>query len=217
VAEVVLIPSVLAGAVGAGIEVARPEGSMLFLGGGSSCEVAVFSLGEVVSLKSRPGAGVELYERVARYFSQQCGLVIAMETAAEIVTSLIDLSSERRHRRADVWGRDGRSGEVRQARVDEDELVQVALPVVSAMLNLVPEVLASCQAEIVADVAERGVHLAGGLAGIVGFRERLASVAQVMVTVPDEADLVVLRGLAEIMRQPNRSSYSEMVELQGKS
>lgn len=215
-AESLLIPSVLAGAVGAGVDITQPEGSMIFQGGASSCEVAVFSFGEMISYRSRPVGGRDLVERVMRYFSESCGLVISSETASEIVVSLVDLSPERRNRRADVWGRDSRSGEVRQVRVEEDAFFHLALPPVDAMVDLVPEVLSVCQAELVADIAERGVTLIGGLALLAGLSARLASSAQVKVMVPADPDLVVLRGLTEILRHAGHATYDGILEQQGR-
>lgn len=203
--EILLVPATLAGILGAGIDPTVAEGSMVLLMGASFIEASIFALGESAAQHSIQAGGNDLSERLIKHLLDSYGVVVSLEVAEEIVDNLLDLSQVSPSRLADVWGRDGKTGEAKQARITEAEVIRLGVPLVQGYFEAAVTTLAHCQPELVADVGSRGIHLIGGCSNLPGVGAALVQRCNVNVTIPKAPETAVVRGLAEILRKQPKS------------
>lgn len=211
--EVVLVGSTLAALLGCDVDPSAPEGVMIYCAGASQTEASIFSLGEMVSYAAGEGAGDLLAERVVRLLSDRFGVVVTQEVAEEIVANLIDLGSEHKTRQANVWGRDAKSGAAAQARISELEVTDCLQPVLDSLYRVATTTLSNCQAELVSDVASRGVFIVGGCVNMSGFGQQFVKHCNVNVTIPKSPELAVVRGLVKILRGDSRVTQRGFLEM----
>ncbi len=171
--EVHVVEEPMAAAIGAGLPVHEPVGSLVVDIGGGTTEVAVISLGGVVTAVSERVAGDELDDAVVQHVKKQHGLLLGERTAEAIkegVGSAFPLPDEPV---VEIRGRDLVSGLPRSVVVPAAEIRQALEEPVLSIVDAVRATLDRTPPELVSDVAERGVVLTGGGALLKGLDERL--------------------------------------------
>ena len=174
--EVVLIASSMAAALGSGLPVMEPIGSMVVDIGGGTSEIAVFSLGGAVCSTSIPIAGDQMDQLIAEYIQERHGLLIGDRAAAMLKHQIGSATKPRRPTVATVAGRDERSGVPKQIELHGDELQQVLAPAVDAITEAIRETLAATPPELAGDILDRGILLSGGGALLSGIDRKLRSI-----------------------------------------
>jgi rod shape-determining protein MreB and related proteins len=180
-----LIEEPMAAAIGAGLPVAEPYGTMVVDIGGGTTEVAVLSLGGIVVWESLRLGGYEMDEALVRHIDTNDRLLIGPETAetAKIACgSAVTLDDELE---TDVAGRDRMTGLLRRTRLGSNEIRNALEPVIEAITEAVVRTLESTPPELAADISTRGIVLAGGGGLLRGFDRRLAAETSVPVTLAD--------------------------------
>ncbi|HIE51578.1 MAG TPA: rod shape-determining protein [Armatimonadetes bacterium] len=157
-----VIEEPMAAAIGAGMPVSEPVGSMVVDVGGGTTEVAVISLGGIVTHRSIRIAGDEIDEAIASYMRRTYNLLIGERTAEEIkmeIGSAFPLEQEDAY---SVRGRDLVSGLPRSITVTSTEIRDAIKEQVVAIVDAVKATLETTPPELAADIMERGIVLAGG-------------------------------------------------------
>jgi len=159
-----LIEEPMAAAIGAGLPVTEPVGSMVVDIGGGTTEIAVLSLGGIVHARSLPVGGFAMDEAIAAHVRRAHNLLIGEETAErikkEIGSAAPPLNGDRRT--MEIRGRDLVSGVPQRVLIDEREVADGLADSVGAIVRGVRLVLEDTAPEFAADVVDRGIVLAGG-------------------------------------------------------
>ena len=189
----------MAAAIGAGLPVQEPVGSMIVDIGGGTTEVAVISLGGIVINHSIRTAGDEIDEAVIHYARREHNLLIGerMAEAAKIAAgSAYPLEEERQ---VTLRGRDLVTGLPKAVEVSSVELREAISGPVTLVVELVKLALEETPPELVADIMQNGITLAGGGALLAGLDRRLAVETRMPVTVADDPLTCVVRGTGRIV------------------
>jgi rod shape-determining protein MreB len=180
-----LIEEPMAAAIGAGLPVADAQGSLVVDIGGGTTEVAVLSLGGIVVWESVRVGGYELDEAIVRYVQERANLLIGLETAeaAKIAAGSAWQLPERLE--TDVAGRDRVTGLLRRTSVDSDEVRSAIAQPLDTIVDTVRRTLEATPPELAADVATRGIVVAGGGALLRGIERLLSSETGLPVVIAD--------------------------------
>lgn len=197
--EVYLIEEPLAAAIGARIPVQDAKGNMIVDIGGGTTEVAVISLGGVVTSRSLRIAGDEMNEDIVDFARDNFNLLLGEKTAEEIkiaIGSAIELEKRLSH---PMRGRDLVSGLPKEIIID-DEVVRLAISKsVRAIVDAIKSTIEEAPPELVADIIEKGIILAGGGAQLRGLDRIISGSTQTKVYVADDPLTAVVRGTGVVI------------------
>jgi rod shape-determining protein MreB len=180
-----VIEEPMAAAVGARLPVSEPIGSMVVDIGGGTTEVAVISLGGIVTSMSIRTAGDEMDEAIISYVKKEYALMLGERTAERIKMSIGSAFPAVDEPTAQIRGRDLVSGLPKTIVVTAAEVRRALEEPVNAILDAVTATLDTCPPELAGDVMDRGIVLTGGGALLNGLGERLTHETGMPVRVAD--------------------------------
>jgi len=189
----------MAAAIGAGLPVQEPVGNMVVDIGGGTTEVAVISLGGIVINHSIRSAGDEIDEAVVQYARREHNLLIGerMAEAAKIAAgSAFPLEEEKQ---VTLRGRDLVTGLPKAVDLSSVELRAAIASPVSLIVELVKLALEETPPELVADIMQNGITLAGGGALLAGLDRRIAVETKMPVRIAEDPLTCVVRGTGRIV------------------
>ncbi|MGL4772067.1 MAG: rod shape-determining protein [Clostridium sp.] len=169
--DVVLMEEPMAAAIGAGLPVSEPTGSMIVDIGGGTTEVAIISLGGIVTSKSLRVAGDELDQSIISYIKKEYNLMIGERTAEQVkmeIGSAYKIEGEE-ERVMEIKGRDMVSGLPKTIEVSEVQIREALKEPVYAIIESIKTTLEKTPPELAADIMEKGIMLAGGGACLRGL------------------------------------------------
>src|SRR6201995_3779470 len=188
-----IIPEPMAAAIGAGLPVNQPSGSMIVDIGGGTTEVAVLALGGIVASTSLRVAGDALDESIVDHIRGEFSLLIGERTAEELKISVGSAFPVAGAQRAEIRGRDIGSGLPRNVTVSGDELRKAMDPPINRIVGAIRSTLDRCPPELSGDLVSRGIVLTGGGALLRGLAARVQHEVGIPVLVADRPlDSVVL-------------------------
>lgn len=167
--EVVLMEEPMAAAIGAGLPVDEPTGSMIVDIGGGTTEVAIISLDGIVTSKSLRIAGDELDQAIISYIKKEYNLMIGERTAENIKMELGSAFKLEEEKDMDIKGRDLISGLPKTITVTMEQIREALKEPVSAIIDAIKTTLEKTPPELAADIMEKGIMLAGGGALLKGL------------------------------------------------
>ena len=173
-----LIEEPMAAAIGAGLPVGEPTGSMVVDIGGGTCEVAVISLGGIVVSQSIRVGGDELDEAIINYAKREYKLLIGQQTAEEVKLEIGSAYPMEEEVQAEIRGRDMVSGLPKTVVLTSEEIREALEEPVSQIIDAVKETLDRTPPELASDIMDRGIMLAGGGSLLQGLDERLREETQ---------------------------------------
>lgn len=193
-----LIEEPMAAAIGAKIAIEEPEGSMVVDIGGGTTEIAVISLGGIVISKSLRMAGDAMDQDIINYMRLRYGLLIGEKTAEEVK---IELGSAWQDGESNmvVRGRDLASGLPKSIKVSSSDIREALASTITQMLSAIQGVLEETPPELLSDLVERGIVVAGGGALLKGLDKRIADETKLPVWVADDPLTTVVRGCGEVL------------------
>jgi len=168
-----IIEEPMAAAIGAGLPVHEPTGNMVVDIGGGTTEVAVISLGGIVTSQSVRIGGDELDEAIVSFVKKEFSLALGERTAEEIKITLGSAYPLEQELHAEIRGRDLVSGLPKTIVVSTDEIRRAIEEPVSAIIDAVKVTLDRTPPELAADIMEQGIVLTGGGALLHGLESRL--------------------------------------------
>ena len=181
-----IIEEPMAAAIGANLPVHEPSGNMIVDIGGGTTEVAVISLGGIVTAQSVRVAGDELDDAVMQYVKKEFSLAIGDRTAEEIKIQMGSAWPMEEELTADIRGRDLISGLPRTIQVTTEHVREALAEPVAAIVDAVKTTLDKTPPELAADIMEDGITITGGGALLGGLDERLAHETGMPIRVADE-------------------------------
>ncbi len=171
--QVALIEEPMAAAIGAGLDVSAPSGSLVVDIGGGTSEVAVISLGGMVVSRSLRVGGYEFDEAIISHIRRVHNIAIGQPTAEDLKLQLGSATILTEELEARVRGRHLISGLPHAASITSEEVRATLADPVQAIVDAVKETLEETPPELAADITRHGILLAGGGALLRGFDERL--------------------------------------------
>ncbi|NLC56959.1 MAG: rod shape-determining protein [Armatimonadetes bacterium] len=200
-----LIEEPMAAAIGSGLPVGEPVGSMVVDIGGGTTEVAVISLGGVVTRRSIRIAGDEMDEAIISYVRRVHNLLIGDRTSEEVKVSIGSAYPMEEERTLEIRGRDLVSGLPRSAVLTSSEVREAIAEPVSQVVETVKETLESTPPELSADIMDRGIILAGGGALLRGLDRLLSVETEMPVHVAEEPLNCVVVGTGRVLEEMDRN------------
>jgi rod shape-determining protein MreB len=176
-----LIEEPMAAAIGSGLPIGEPTGSMIVDIGGGTSEVAVISLGGIVVAKSIRIGGDELDEAIINYAKREYKLLIGQQTAEELKLEIGSAHEMREEVQAEIRGRDLVSGLPKTVVLTSEEIRAALEEPMSQIIGAIKETLDSTPPELASDIMDRGIMLAGGGSLLHGLADRLREETQMPV------------------------------------
>jgi rod shape-determining protein MreB len=184
----------LAAAIGAGLPVTEPTGSMIVDIGGGTTEVAILSLGDIAVCESLRVAGDDLDEAIINHMKKTYNLNIGEQTAERIKIDIGSAAPTGDETTMEVRGRDMISGLPRKTLVTSEEVREALQEPVNAICEAVTRTLERAEPELAADLVDNGIHLAGGGALLRGIGIVLQNATGLTVKIADDPLTCVARG-----------------------
>lgn len=196
--EVTLVEEPLAAAAGAGLPVNDAGGSLVVSMGAGTIEVAVLSLGGIVSSRSSTTAGLFLDREIVRYIRDHYELMIGPHMAEEIKVKLGSYLADDLYRELEVHGRDLRTGMPRIITVHESEIHEIVTSTTADMVDVIISTLETTPPELAKDILKAGIVLTGGMSLLRGVDLFLEEALQIPVRIAQRPLDAVVRGCAGI-------------------
>jgi rod shape-determining protein MreB len=206
---VVLVEEPLAAAIGAGLPIHEPVGNLIVDIGGGTTELAVVSMGGVVSGRSVRVGGFDLDAAIQQHIRTAFGVAIGEKSAEEIKIAIGSAFPGPRGRAAVVTGRDLASGAPTEVRVTEDEIRTAMSEPVQRIVEAARATLAEAPPELTHDVLETGMSLTGGGGLLRGLDLLLSQECEVPVHLTDRPLETVVLGAGAMVEHLDdyRSSF----------
>jgi rod shape-determining protein MreB len=196
-----LIEEPMAAAIGAGLPVSDPIGSMVVDIGGGTTEVAVIALGGIVASRSIRIAGDEQDEAIIQYARRSYNLLIGERSAEGIKIAVGSAFPVREENAVDVRGRDLVSGLPRTVRMTSGEIREAIAEPVQAIVDAVKQTLERTPPELAADIVDRGIILVGGGALLRGMDRLLAEETGMPVSLTEDPLAAVVMGAGRVLEE----------------
>jgi len=201
--EAHLIEEPVAAAIGAGLPVLETRGSMVVDIGGGTTEVALFSLGGIVISRSIRVAGDEMDEDIVQYMRNKHNLLIGEPTAERVKIEIGSAYPLAQELTREIGGRNLTTGLPDKVEVSSIEIREAISGSVNILVDTVKEALDDTPPELVADLMESGICIAGGGGQLRGIAERISEEVKIRAWVADDAMTCVARGAGRVLEDYN--------------
>ncbi|HLW37078.1 MAG TPA: rod shape-determining protein [Candidatus Eremiobacteraceae bacterium] len=198
--KVYFVAQAMASAVGADLPVTEPRGSMIVDIGGGTTEIAVISLGGIVAARSLKLGGDRFDEAILNYIRATRGFLIGERSAEALKISLGYYGRPAGRAPVKVMGQDLRHLRPGTLEVREEDVGASMAEPLGQIVDVIRSVLEQTPPELVRDLSENGIVLAGGGAAIAGLSETLQLITGIPVRRADRPMLCVALGAAEVLR-----------------
>jgi rod shape-determining protein MreB len=203
--RVFLIEGAVAGALGAGLPIAEPTCNMVVDIGGGTTEVAVISLGGVVSSRSVRVAGCRMNTAIKNFIKRKYDLLIGNLSAEKIKTTIGNACPNPKEKKTlRVKGRDLTSGIPKVIPIGPKDIREAISEEIGAILQTVRSALEELPPELAADVLDKGILLTGGGALLDNLDQLLSKEIGLAITVPENPSSTVVLGAAMVLEDLDR-------------
>lgn len=216
--DVYLIEEPLAAAIGARIPISQASGHMIVNIGGGTTEIAIISLGQLVSYKTVRTGGNRLDEAITAHLRKSHNLIVGERTAEDVKIRVGSAFIEKipdgqegvlSARRIEVKGRDFQSGLPKIIELGEETINEALQKPLKNILDGIKEVLAATPPELAADIVDKGIVLSGGTSLLHNMDRYITYYSGVAAFVVEDPLLCVIRGVG--MALENLDSYKEAI------
>jgi len=197
--EVYLIEEPMAAAIGAGLPVKEPQGSMVIDIGGGTTEIGVISLGGLVVSKSIRVAGDKFDKSIVDYINKKYNLIIGERVAEEIKIQIGSAIKLEKELTMQVQGKNRVSGLLETITVTSEDIREALKDPIREIGEALKEVLEKTPPELAGDIVENGIVLTGGGALLKGFDKYLSNLVLLPVYVAEEPLLAVAKGTGKAL------------------
>jgi len=196
-------------AIGAGIPINSCSGHMIVDMGGGTSEVAVISLGGIVTCDSLRVAGDKIDQAISEYIKKKYNLAIGEQTAEEIKMKIGSALPEKEKREMEIRGRDLISGLPHNIKISSNEVCEAISEKLGEIILMVKKVLRDTPPELSADIMDKGMILSGGTAQLKHLDQLIAQATGVPCFVADEPLLCVVKGTGVVLE--NLDAYKRSI------
>ena len=197
--KVCLIEEPLAAALGAGIDLTQPRGSMVVDIGGGTSDIAVVSLGGIVISKSIKIAGDNFDESIIRYIRKKYNILIGERTAEELKIKIGCVRKRDKLLAMDIRGRSLISGLPKTLQVTSDEIYDAIYESAMNIVEEIKNVLEETPPELMGDISANGIVLTGGCAYIYGIDKMIQTETGIKTTIAQDPEECVAYGTGVAM------------------
>jgi len=205
--EVRLVEEPMAAAIGAGLNIEEPRGNLVVDIGGGTTEVAVISLSAVAYAESVRVAGDEMNEAIQRYIQDEYRLLVGENTAERVKMTIGTAYPPRETMTFRVQGKNIVNGNPKAVEVNDAEIREAIKDPVRTILHAVHRALEKTPPELISDIGENGMLLAGGGALLKGLDQLITDEAEIPVIIDEDPLTTVLRGTGKTLTQEKKYSY----------
>ncbi|SET25194.1 rod shape-determining protein MreB [Salinibacillus kushneri] len=193
-------------AIGAGMEIFQPSGNLVLDIGGGTTDIAVLSMGDIVTASSIKMAGDTFDNEIMQYIKRKYKLMIGDRTAEDIKINVATVFPDNRYEEMDIRGRDLVTGLPRTITVNSEEINEALAETVSLIVQSARTVLERTPPELSADIIDRGAILTGGGALLNGLDQLLSEELKVPVIIAEEPMYCVAKGTGLMLDQIEKLS-----------
>lgn len=197
--EAYLIDEPMAASIGARLPVQEAAGNMIVDIGGGTTEIAVISLGGIVASRSLRVAGDEMNEDVIRFAREKFNLLLGEKTAEEIKIAIGNAYFDEEELLAPMRGRDLISGLPKEVRANSSQIREALSRSVKIIINNIKATIEETPPELIGDIMQRGIVLAGGGSLIRGLDKLIAEQTEMPVKKMDDPLTAVVRGIGIVL------------------
>lgn len=172
-------------AVGAGLDIFKPQGNMVIDIGGGTTDIAILSMGEIVTSKSLRYAGDRMNQAIVNYIKANHQLLIGMRTAEAIKIEIGAATDPDPDASMNVRGRDTIDGLPKQIKVNSSEVTEALQEGLQSIIDTTKQVLQETPPELSADIIDRGIMITGGGALLKNIDKLIADSLQVPVLIAE--------------------------------
>ncbi|WP_297630248.1 rod shape-determining protein MreB [uncultured Clostridium sp.] len=206
--DVHLIEEPLAAAIGAGLDITRPNGCMIVDIGGGTCDIAVISLGGIVERVSIKAAGDKFDEAIIRYVRNTYKLMIGEKTAEEIKIAIGSVFEDEYDSTAIIRGRNMLTGLPDDLKISSQEIRDALKETVNMIVEGVKSTLEKTPPELISDIIENGIILTGGGALIHGLDKLISIETGLEVEIAKNSIEAVAEGTGMVLQYINKIDSS---------
>ncbi|MCB0339536.1 MAG: rod shape-determining protein [Bdellovibrionales bacterium] len=199
--EVYLIEEPMAAAIGAGLPVTEPCGSMILDIGGGTTEVAIVSMKGVVYSRSARVGGDKMDEAVVNHLKRRYNILIGERTAEQIKIGIGTAAPTGENLAMEVKGRDLVQGVPKTITVSEEEIRECLMESANQIVDVVRTALERCPPELSSDILDRGITLAGGGSLLRNLDQLIAEETGLPVVLADDPMAAVVLGSGAVLDQ----------------
>ena len=197
--KVYLMEAPLAAAIGAGLDISKPEGHMIIDAGGGTTDIAVLSLSGVVESVSLKTGGDAFDEALIKYVKRKHNVLIGETTAEELKRNIGCVYPRPESDTIEKIGRNLLTGLSDRVAISSNDTLEAFQEVTERIVEAVRSILENTPPELVADISQNGIILTGGNSLLWGFDKLIASQTSISTHIADDADLCVANGLAKAL------------------
>ncbi|BCD61793.1 rod shape-determining protein MreB and related proteins [Nitratiruptor sp. YY08-26] len=199
--EVYLIEEPMAAAIGAGLPVKEPQGSLVVDIGGGTTEIGVISLGGLVVSKSIRVAGDKIDNAIIDYIKKKYNLIIGDRVAEEVKIEIGTAMPLDEPLKMTVTGRDQVGGLLNSITITSEDIYEAMREPIKAIAEALKDVLEQTPPELAGDIIENGIVLTGGGAHIRNLDTYLSQAVKIPVYIAEEPLLAVAKGTGKVLEE----------------
>ncbi|EKE05050.1 MAG: hypothetical protein ACD_19C00426G0072 [uncultured bacterium] len=198
-----LIEEPMAAAIGAGLDVDSPNGNFIVDIGGGTSEIAIISLGGIVIGRSLRIAGDEMDEAIINYVKLKYSVLLGQPSAEAVKIAIGSATDFEKVRSFVVRGRDLENGLPRSIKLTDSEIREALGPIIHEIITGISDTLEETPPELISDIMEKGIYLAGGGALIHGIDKAVADATKMPVHIAEDPLTCVVRGCGNLLTNPS--------------
>ncbi len=207
--EVILVEEPKAAAIGAGLPVKDPKGSMVIDIGGGTTEIGIVSLDGLVKSKSLKVGGDRFEEEIVEHIRKKHKLIVGEQTGEEIKITIGTAIELDEPKKMQIKGRDESTGLLKEAEISSEDVREAIAKPLEEIANAAQEVLEEVSPELAGDIIESGIALTGGGALLNGLDVYLSKRLQLPVFIAEDPLLSVAKGTGAMLE--NIDSYKHFM------
>jgi len=197
--EAYLIEEPMAAAIGARLPVQDAAGNMIVDIGGGTTDIAIISLGGIVVSRNLRIAGDEMNEDIVRYCRDEFNLLIGEKTAEDVKIAVGNACHQEKKMKISVRGRDLVSGLPKEVFLDNEQVREALSRSIRIIINNIKTAIEETPPELVSDIMQKGIILAGGGSLIRGLDKLVASQTEMPVRMMEDPLTAVVRGTGIVL------------------
>jgi rod shape-determining protein MreB len=191
----------MAAAIGAGLPVQEPTGSMIVDVGGGTSEVAIISLGGIVTSRSIRVGGNKLDDAIISYIKKEYNLMIGERTAEGIKITVGSAFPSDEVKEMDIRGRDMVTGLPKTLRISSDEIMKSMQEPINSIIDAIKLTLEKTPPELAADIMDKGIMMTGGGSLLDGLDELIRQETGMPVKIADNPLDCVVLGAGKVINE----------------
>lgn len=208
--QVYLMEEPVAAAIGAGIDITKPDGTMVIDIGGGTTDIAVIALGGIVASESVKVAGDKFDEHIVRYMAREHNLYIGERTAEELKMNIGTAFPREESVSMECRGRDRVTGLPKTVTITSEEMMTALKEPLDTLVEAVHIVLEKTPPELAADISTSGITITGGGALLNGIDKRINAAVGIEVRIADNPKECVAKGTGEALEEIEKLENNAM-------